>query len=250
MARIRTIKPDFWRDEDLSQVSPEASLLAIGLLNVADDEGYFNANPKLLEADVFPLRELSITTPLLLQELVDIGYINLYSLSGDSKNSKKYGHVVNFLKHQVISKKTKSKISDLELITLDSGSPPVVLHTGKEGKGKERKGLLSTKVDDVQIIFKYWQDTLNHPKSILDKKRERSISSALKMGYSVDDIKSAINGCKKTPHNMGVNDNNQKYDDIGLIARDASNIDRFIANAGTHLPTNNQAGQLATRNVI
>jgi len=61
MARIRTIKPDFWRDESLAMVSPEACLLAIGLLNHCDDEGYFNANPKLVESDIFPFAFLSAT---------------------------------------------------------------------------------------------------------------------------------------------------------------------------------------------
>ena len=68
MARIRTIKPEFWRNEALSNISSEACLLAIGLLNHCDDEGYFNANPKLVESDVFPLRNLSNTTTVLLRE--------------------------------------------------------------------------------------------------------------------------------------------------------------------------------------
>ena len=52
MARIRTVKPDFWKDEELSAASPEAALLAIGLLNHSDDEGFFKANPKLIEAEI------------------------------------------------------------------------------------------------------------------------------------------------------------------------------------------------------
>ncbi|STW12989.1 primosomal protein I [Klebsiella pneumoniae subsp. rhinoscleromatis] len=60
MARIRTIKPEFWTDEDMAEVSEPACLLAIGLLNYADDEGYFNANPKLIKAAVFPIREPSV----------------------------------------------------------------------------------------------------------------------------------------------------------------------------------------------
>ncbi len=40
MARIRTIKPTFWTDEDMADISEAACLLAIGLLNYADDEGY------------------------------------------------------------------------------------------------------------------------------------------------------------------------------------------------------------------
>lgn len=134
MARIRTIKPEFWRDEDLSKISAEAALLAIGLLNHADDEGFFSANTKLIEADVFPLRELSGSVTGMVEELRSIGYIKVFSGS----DGKRYGQVVNFEKHQVINKKSPSKIKDLCESDDDSGSPTVVLPTGKERKGKEQ----------------------------------------------------------------------------------------------------------------
>jgi hypothetical protein len=133
MARIRTIKPEFWRDELLAGVTAEAALLAIGLLNHCDDEGYFNANPKLVESDVFPLRSLSNNTTELLRELSVIGYIEMF-LGSDTKT---YGKVVNFEKHQVINKKTPSKIKGLCEIRQDYLTSTVVLPTGKEGNGKE-----------------------------------------------------------------------------------------------------------------
>ena len=133
MARIRTIKPEFWRDEVLASISAEAALLAIGLLNHCDDEGYFNANPKLVESDVFPLRALTNPTPALLLELSRIGYIEVFSGS----DGKTYGKVANFEKHQVINKKTPSKIKDLCDLRQDYHTPTVVLPTGKEGNGKE-----------------------------------------------------------------------------------------------------------------
>lgn len=79
-------------------------------------------------------------------------------------------------------------------------------------------------------VFEHWQTVLNHPRSKLDAKRKRVIQAALKTGYSVEDLKAAISGCSKTPHNMGQNERGQKYDDIGLILRDAGQIDRFIGN--------------------
>lgn len=145
MARIRTIKPDFWRDDALSTVSAEAALLAIGLLNHSDDEGYFQANPKLIEADVFPLRDLSSSTPVLLQELVDIGYIRLFFGS----DGKSYGHVIGFTKHQVISKPTGSKIKSLDEFQEGSSSSHGALPLGKErnGRGKEQ-GIETTSLVD------------------------------------------------------------------------------------------------------
>jgi hypothetical protein len=136
MSRIRTIKPDFWRNEDLSSVSAEAALLAVGLLNFADDEGFFQANPRLIQADIFPLRELSGSPTLLLNELSKIGFVRLFS----GLDGKQYGEIVNFLKHQVINKPTPSKFKGLETIPEDYGSDPVALPSGKERKGKEMEG--------------------------------------------------------------------------------------------------------------
>ena len=133
MARIRTIKPEFWRDENLAGVTSEACLLAIGLLNHCDDEGFFNANPKLVESDIFPLRNLSCSTTELLRELCSIGYITV--LNGS--DGKVYGHITNFEKHQVINKKTPSKIKYLCNLQECYGSITVDLPTGKERKGKE-----------------------------------------------------------------------------------------------------------------
>jgi len=151
MARIRTIKPEFWRDEGLSLVSSEAALLAIGILNHSDDEGYFNANPKLLEADVFPLRDLSRTTTVLIQELSEIGYLDLFL----GTDGKQYGKVKNFERHQVINKPKPSQIKDLIDKKIEYGSITVAVPPGKEqgtGKGKEQGkeqggGTSSTSVD-------------------------------------------------------------------------------------------------------
>jgi hypothetical protein len=134
MARIRTIKPEFWRDEALASVSPEACLLALGLLNHCDDEGYFNANPKLVESDIFPLRDLKTKTTVLLQELSKIGYLLVFQGS----DGKTYGCIKNFHKHQVINKKTPSKIKHLCDLPQDYGSDTVALPMGKERKGKEQ----------------------------------------------------------------------------------------------------------------
>lgn len=144
MARIRTIKPTFWTDEDMAEVSEAACLLAIGLLNYADDEGYFNANPKLIKAAVFPLREPSGSIPVLLQELSNCGYIRLFS----AQNGKRFGLIINFTKHQVINKKTISKIKEMDLIPEDYGSDTGELPPGKEGKGKERN--IKTTLSDTR----------------------------------------------------------------------------------------------------
>jgi len=48
MARIRTIKPDFWESENLGSQTSEARLLFVGLISLADDEGRGRGEPRFL----------------------------------------------------------------------------------------------------------------------------------------------------------------------------------------------------------
>ncbi|WP_112288496.1 DnaT-like ssDNA-binding domain-containing protein [Rahnella sp. AN3-3W3] len=148
MARIRTIKPEFWTDEDMAEVSEAACLLAIGLLNYADDEGFFNANPKLIKAAVFPIREPSVTIPVMLRELSNQGYLTLFSTS----DSKHFGLISNFAKHQVVNKPRPSKIRGLELLPYnygsDTGGIPLGMDQGS-GNGKVNPSLCENENSDI-----------------------------------------------------------------------------------------------------
>lgn len=146
MARIRTIKPEFWKDEELSALPEITHMFAAALLNYADDEGYFNANPALIKAELFPLREPSRNIHGMLSELSNIGYIKLYA----GPKGKTFGHVVNFEVHQKVNRPSASKIKGLIDFTESSLNPHEHLTAGKEqgtGKGREGKGSLSGKPD-------------------------------------------------------------------------------------------------------
>lgn len=84
---------------------------------------------------------------------------------------------------------------------------------------------------DAVQVFEAWKATMGHPKAKLDAKRARAIKARIADGYTVDDLKLAISGCAATPHNMGKNDRGEKFDDIELICRNSSQVDRFMANA-------------------
>jgi len=45
MARIRTIKPEFWTDGDMFKLSRDARLFYIGLWNFCDDNGVIEHDP-------------------------------------------------------------------------------------------------------------------------------------------------------------------------------------------------------------
>jgi hypothetical protein len=149
MSRIRTIKPDFWRHEELSELSEATHMLAAALLNYADDDGYFNANPKLIQAECCPLREPSVSIPVSIQELSRIGYLRM----GSGPAGKRYGQIVSFSEHQVVSHKKESKIKGLEIVWDASSNLPVIVHpewNGIEGEGKkERKHLTVLKKESA-----------------------------------------------------------------------------------------------------
>lgn len=57
MARIRTIKPEFWQHPKTGSVSRDARLLFLGLLNESDDEGRMRYSAKRLAGVLFPFDE-------------------------------------------------------------------------------------------------------------------------------------------------------------------------------------------------
>ena len=90
---------------------------------------------------------------------------------------------------------------------------------------------MSPKGNDALEIFNHWKSVMKKGNnSLLNTKRTKAITARLKEGYTVEQIKLAITGCSMTPHNMGQNDNSKKYDDLELICRDGSNVERFAGN--------------------
>ena len=61
MARIRTIKPEFWTDEKIVELSAFARLLFIGLWNFADDAGRMEFSAKRLKMQIFPADDVDIS---------------------------------------------------------------------------------------------------------------------------------------------------------------------------------------------
>jgi hypothetical protein len=145
MGRIRTIKPEFFTDEELSSVSEPTHILAAGLLCYADDEGYFNANYLLIKAALFPIRDPSMTIHGMLNELSGIGFVEL----GTTPDGKMWGRVVKFNNHQRVNRPSPSKIKCLPIVwDLSMNIHTQIIEEslpegkGREGKGREGKGAL------------------------------------------------------------------------------------------------------------
>lgn len=101
MARIRTIKPEFWVSEQIAECSTSARLLFVGLWNFCDDAGVHPAKPKTLKAELFPMDD--ITTGDVagwMAELIKVGLVLEFE-GGDGEN---YWHVTGWAKHQKIDR--------------------------------------------------------------------------------------------------------------------------------------------------
>jgi hypothetical protein len=93
MARARNIKPGFFKNEILSQLSCHARLLFIGLWTIADREGRLEDRPLRIRGELFPYESVDIDS--MLYQLESNGFIIRYSAQ-----NRQYISVVNFSKHQ------------------------------------------------------------------------------------------------------------------------------------------------------
>lgn len=85
MARIRTIKPEFWTSEQVAECSPMARLLFIGMWNFCDDAGVHPDSAMRLKMEVFPADPIDAQeVENLLGELIDAGLIRRFSAQGKS----------------------------------------------------------------------------------------------------------------------------------------------------------------------
>lgn len=93
MARIRTIKPEFFTSEDIVSLSPYARLLYIALWCESDREGRMSWKPRTFKMRYFPGDTLDIES--LCQEILDLGLVKLYG--------EGYAYIPAFHAHQHVN---------------------------------------------------------------------------------------------------------------------------------------------------
>ncbi len=132
MARIRSIKPEFFTNDEIALLDPLTRLLFIGLWTQADRDGRMVDRPRRLKAVLMPYDECDIDA--MLDALCASGHIMRYELAG-----QRYIQVLNFRKHQ--SPHLKENPSTIPAPDLHGASP-------QEGRGEEWKGRESTREAD------------------------------------------------------------------------------------------------------
>lgn len=105
MARIRTIKPEFWTDSFMVQLPPIARLIFISLWSCADDHGFIPDETERLAMEVMP-RESPDDFDRWLQFFEASGRIERF-VGGDDTQ---FLRIKNWEKHQRVDRPSKSKI--------------------------------------------------------------------------------------------------------------------------------------------
>lgn len=192
MARIRSVKPDFYRDEDLQDLEranpgKHTMLVFSGLWGHCDKNGNFEWNPRMLKLDILPFLDFDMAETL--DALMADGFVTTYKVDGDT-----YGHIPTFKDHQRINGKEASEPgkyprSDGEATEKQLG--------GQEGKGKEGKGRESSRArpDSVSQQVRDWclKHGYDHPEASF----AYLLDYAAANGKSYDDWDAALRNCIK-----------------------------------------------------
>jgi hypothetical protein len=197
VARIRTIKPEYWSDELIASWPHISRLAYIALWNESDDAGRLRANPLYLKAHLFPY-DADLDMGKALAPIVESGRLVVYSVDGQA-----YGFLPNFREHQVINRPAPSRLpappsegltgESVDTpggITDDSVSIPglfpelsVRTHPGKEWKGMD---IPRGSEDSMSRFPAFWSlypkkvgkaDTEREWKKLTDAEREKAIQT-------------------------------------------------------------------------
>ena len=196
--RIRSIKPEFWRSDDITALAWTERLLFIGLWSYVDDNGVGLDKLASITADLFAgdiERDSSEAFERVsrgLQKLSDASRITRYTVEG-----KRFIHITNWDKHQRIDKPNKSRYP---LPTRDNAMSSEILAepsrdapespapgTGEQGnRGTVKKTYASPKVDDA--FNEFWN---LYPRKKGKDKALDSLRKALKK-TSLEEIMSGL----------------------------------------------------------
>ncbi|CAG9255912.1 hypothetical protein [Paraburkholderia caribensis] len=102
MARIRSVKPEYWTSEQVMNCTRDARCMFIGLWNFSDDGGNHPASVKTLKAEVFPGDDDATMEAMMrwIDELIEQGLLAEYEVDG-----KEFWHVTGW-HHQRIDQPT------------------------------------------------------------------------------------------------------------------------------------------------
>lgn len=130
MARARNIKPSFFQNEDLAELTPITRLAFIGMWTIADFKGCIEFRPKRLKVQLMPYDDCDFE--VIANDLDKSGLIAIYSVSG-----QRYIKITSFEKHQNPHKNERESGSDIPdyapEASIHAGSQTIQINPDKDG---------------------------------------------------------------------------------------------------------------------
>lgn len=198
MARIRTIKPDFWTDGNMVQLSAFARLLYIGMWNFTlCDHGHVADDAVKLKLQILPIDPVNVDE--LLAEIMAQGRVTRVS----SPDGRTYLHVKRFEDHQKIDPRWKTRCpACAQRDTLNPVETPVSLPEprrdspqltlGRDGKGKE-SNTPSARATPSQDFLTFWA---GYPRRVGKQDAIKALIRARRKA-SLDEILAGVERLKK-----------------------------------------------------
>ena len=194
LARIRYLKPDFFKDEDLAELPFQTRLFYAGLWCLADREGRLEDRPKRLKAEIFPYEKAD--TEDMLQSLAKPKtsgnpYILRYEADG-------------FRCIQILSWSRHQKPHHTEKDSFLPPIPPSLLNTKGMGNLNQLeasaglnnvpltvKNTLKTKHDEAKEVINHLNSKTGKSFRITDSNL-KFVLSRLSDGFSLSELKNVI----------------------------------------------------------
>lgn len=118
MARIRSLKPEFWTDSVIVTLSPFARLLFQGCWNFADEWGVLEDEPDRLKLQILPADPVSVRD--LLDELIAAGRIR----RATTPDGVRVLVIPKFRKHNITDKRLAPRFGDPATFAYNQPDPP------------------------------------------------------------------------------------------------------------------------------
>lgn len=222
MARIRTIKPEFWTDGDVVHMTPWARLFFIGTWNFTMcDQGHLLDDPVRLKMQILPADD--VDPYALIEELVQHGRLTRLQ----DGEGRRYLHVKRFTDHQKLEKRwtprcsacnaedlweppaeTSPKLARVseslgehaETPRTSTELPEPLPRTGQEGRGQDRTGQVPPPAGDVvaaptsaQSLLAEWIDACGtRPPGSVVGQVAKQLGGMLTEGIPFDDVRGGL----------------------------------------------------------
>jgi uncharacterized phage protein (TIGR02220 family) len=204
MPRIRTIKPEFFVDEDIGSLPPLTRLIFEGLWCHADKAGRLEYRPEYLKVQIIPYDTTEdirlhidvLSTP---KKRTGIPFVLKYEVDGIT-----YLQVVNWSRHQYVHKTNESESTnppppESELEKYHNGKTTIVqrLSNGMTTayEGRERKGrysvALSPSDDSLKPIIYLNKKAGTHFEPT-NPQWNSMVSARLREGHTLEDFQKVI----------------------------------------------------------